>query len=391
MDPLRRAFRLLPGERVIWSGAPTRGVGRDRIWVWAPIVALVFGLVSASFGALVAVTGTSAWESSAMVAAWCVVFAIGAWLVPHYAIDSCRYAVTDRRVLIKTPWAVRSIDRAALSFARITWHRSARDVGHLELVRAVPFGPLSRSQRLVLFDVTAPDAVLAKVRRGGDEVTEPLRAMDRDLPLTDRLDEDERVVWGGGPEGSMVGWRELAIAVLGLVVLALGMRYGWLAFGIAAELEEHGLPVGSLVWSLLVVGTLSTFALLLTIGGGLVWYGTVHARAEGAQSEYLVTDQRVLIRRGLTELSLDRARIVDVAVRPAGRGLVHAFLILDGPEGRALADGGALGTLLPARATVPPVLWELGDPSALRRALFGAGEDSGEEEVLGSGRVSDAA
>lgn len=393
MDPLRRAFRLLPSERVLWSGGPTPGTPRDRIWFWTPVVALTFAAVSGSFAALLFVTGTSPWESSAMVAAWGVIFAVGGWLAPHYLVDVNRYAVTDRRVLVKTGWTVRSIDRSALSFARIAWHRSVLGVGHLELVRAVPFGPLARSQRLVLHDVAAPDAVLARIRTGKGEPTDELRAADRELPLTDRLDAGERVLWGGGPEGPMLGWREVGTAALGVLVLLLGLRYGWLAFGIAAELEEHGLAVGSLVWALLVLGTLLTFALLIGVGSVLVWYGTVHARAEGAESEYLVTDRRVLIRRGLTELSLDRARIVDVATRRAGRGLVHAFFILDGPEGRALADGGALGTLLPARSTVPPVFWEIGDAIALRRALFGANEASGEDELVedAEGRVSDAA
>jgi hypothetical protein len=391
MDPLRRAFRLLPSERVLWSGGPSPGVPRDRVWIWGPVVALVFAAVSGSFAALLAVTGTSPWESSAMVAAWGIVLAIGAHLVPHYLVDVNRYLVTDRRVLVKNGWTVRSIDRAALSFARITWHRSVLGVGHLELVRAVPFGPLARSQRLVLHDVSAPDAVLATVRSGTGEPDDELKAADRELPLTDRLDDGETVLWGGGPEGSMLGWREIGTATLGVGVLLLALRYGWLAFGIAAELEEHGLAVGSLVWALLVLGTLLTFLLLSVVGAVLVWYGTIHARAEGAASEYLVTDRRVLIRRGLTELSLDRARIVDVATRPASRGLVHAFFILDGPEGRALADGGALGTLLPARSTVPPVFWEIGDAQGLRRALFGAGEQSGEEPLLDEGRVSDAA
>jgi hypothetical protein len=104
-----------------------------------------------------------------------------------------------------------------------------------------------------------------------------------------------------------------------------------------------------------------------------VWWGTVRARAEGRDTEYVVTDRRVLIRRGLTELSLDRSRIFDVAELRTVFGRKHVFFILDGPEGRALGDSGALSGLLPARDLVPPVLYDLDDVGALR-TLFGREE-----------------
>jgi hypothetical protein len=112
---------------------------------------------------------------------------------------------------------------------------------------------------------------------------------------------------------------------------------------------------------------------VLGVGGGLVWWGTVRARAEGRDTEYVVTDRRVLIRRGLTELSLDRSRIFDVAELRTVFGRKHVFFILDGPEGRALGDSGALSGLLPARDLVPPVLYDLDDVGALR-TLFGREE-----------------
>ncbi len=392
MAELHRSFRLLPSERVLWHGAAERGVPRDLLWVWAPILACAFAAVSGTFAVLVALTEAGDWQATALLGAWAVVFAIGSYLAPHYLVDGNQYVVTDRRVLVKNAWTVRSIDRAALSFARIAWHRSALGVGHLELVRAVPFGPLSRSQRLVLHAVRAPDRVLEVVRHGHEPRGD---GIDPQLAMTDRLDPGERVLWGGGPEGSMMGWREVATAIVGLAVIAVGLRYGVLSFGIVGELEEIGLPVGSPTWALLFFAASLTFALLVGIGGALVWHGTMLARAEGAATEYLVTDRRVLIRRGRIELSLDRARIVDLVARPGARGLCHGFLILDGPGGRALADAGAMATLLPSRTTVPPIFWEVRDLRTLRAVLFGA-EESGESELEGlddidPGRVSDAA
>lgn len=387
-DPeIVRRLRLLPWERLVWHGVPVRGVPRDYMWILPPLIAGVVAAVSALFAGLLAVAAIPGWQESAIVALWAGIFAVGAALAPHYLLDGAELAVTDRRVLVRRGGTVRSIDRRGITFGRVRWHRSEHGIGHLELVRAVPFGPLARSQRLVLHDVRAPDALFALIRDVGEPAAaraEPPganlrgeargtanRLGDSDLGLADRLDVGERVLWGGAPAGRMVGWREVATAAIGAVVLGIGVRYGLISAGVLGELEEVGLPLGSPIWLLLFLAALLTFALLCAIGLGLVWYATVRAHAEGQATEYLVTDQRVLIRRGRTELSVDRARIVDVAERPGPKGLKHAFLILDGPDGRALADGGALGTLLPSREGVPPILWELEDTALLREILVG--------------------
>lgn len=397
-DPeITRRLRLFPWERLLWHGAPVRGVPRDYAWVLPPLIAGVVAAVSALFAGLLAVAAVPGWEQSAMVALWAGVFAVGATLAPHYVLDGAELAVTDKRVLCRRGGTVRSIDRKGITFGRVRWNRSAHGIGHLELVRSVPFGPLARSQRLVLYDVRAPDALFALIRGAADDEPGaraedtspgseadasgasaraagrgvPGRMGDSDLGLAERLDAGERVLWGGAPAGRMVGWREVSIAAVGSVVLALGIRYGLISAGILGDLEEVGLPLGSPIWLLLFLATLLTFGLLVAIGLGLVWYATVRALAEGRATEYLVTDRRVLIRRGRTELSVDRVRIVDVAERAGPKGLRHAFLILDGPDGRALADGGALGTLLPSREGVPPILWELEDTTLLREILLG--------------------
>ena len=55
------------------------------------------------------------------------------------------------------------------------------------------------------------------------------------------------------------------------------------------------------------------------MGAWLIWRGFIFARTMSRETEYLLTSRRVLIRRGRTELSLDRQAIVDVAVVPVGR------------------------------------------------------------------------
>jgi hypothetical protein len=256
----------------------------------------------------------------------------------------------------------------SISYARILWHRAMPGVGHLELVCAVPFGPLARKQRLVLQDVDRPDEVLALVR--GAEPSP--HAGDAELPLTDRLDPDEEVLWGGSPEGPVLGWRELATAAGGVVVTLLGLAYGYRAGGILLGLEQVGLPVRSWEWTLLFAAVAITWGIMLAVGLGLVWYGVLRARRLGHETEYVVTDRRLLIRRGTIELSVDRRRIVDVVDAPASRGLHHLFLLLDAPHSRALGVSGALGPLLPSRDPVPPVLYDLRDIEPVKRMLLGS-------------------
>jgi hypothetical protein len=360
-----RAFRLLPSERLLWVGRPVLGIPRQLGYRVALLVGGAVASAASLFAALLWVSEVPGIQACAAVALYAMVFVIGALLVPRYTLDPCEFAISSRRVLWRRGASVRSIERNAISFARLRWHPTARGVGSLELVRAVPFGPLLRQERLVLHDLRGPDAVLGVLR--GVERT---RTDEGDPHLVEMLDADEKVLWGAGPAGLLLGWRELATAALGVAVIAIALRYGFVTFGALRSLEEVGLPVGSEIWWLFFAACFVTFSLVLAVGGGLVWWGTVRARAEGRETEYVVTDRRVLIRRGLTELSLDRSRIFDVAELRTVFGRKHVFFILDGPEGRALGDSGALSGLLPARDLVPPVLYDLEDVGDLR-ALFG--------------------
>jgi hypothetical protein len=366
-DVDRAALRLLPSETVIWAGRPEHGVARDGFWVVTPAIASAVGVIAVLFTVLLAVADLPGWQQSAIVVCYSIVLGVGSLLAPRYVLDPCEFVVTDRRVIWRRGRSTRSVERDAISFARIHWHRSVPGVGHLELVRAVPFGPLARSQRVMFHDVRAPDAVLALARDGvlSD------RESDSSIPLAERLDLGENVLWGAGPEGSLLGVRDLATAALGVAIVVVAVVYAGAAGSVLLGLEAVGLAPGSLVWTLLFLALAATFFLLTVVGGVLVWWGIVRARAEGRDTEYLVTDRRVLIRRGRTELSLDRGRVFDIASRPGLFGVTHAFFILDGKEARALGDSGALTGLLPARDGVPPVFYELRDVDALRDLLLG--------------------
>lgn len=369
----RARWRLYPSERVLWSGRAEPGVPPDRWWRMGAALAAGLALVAGLFGGLVFVAGLPGARELFTVVGYMALFATGLALFPRLVLAGGEYVITDRRVLWARGRLRRSMDRHAVTYGRIQWHRSAAGIGSLELVRDVPFGPLARKQRLVLSDIAAPDAVYAIVRG----VTPSPHAGDPDVPLMDRLDPEERVIWGGRPEGWLLGWQEVATATGGALVTAVGLLHGHRLAQIIIGLEEDAVvTAGSWEWILLFGASAISWAITITVGAGLLWYGLGRARRLGRETDYLVTDRRVLIRRGRTELSVDRWRIVDVADQPGPRGLSHLFLVLDAPGSRALAVSGALGPLLPARDGVPPVFFELRDSDQVRRLILRHGGEA---------------
>ncbi|MAQ18666.1 MAG: hypothetical protein CMN30_28205 [Sandaracinus sp.] len=366
-DVDRRSWRLLPGESVRWEGKPARAP-RDAVWVLAPILLGAMALVAGLFAVLLQVADMPGMHRGLAIAAMLAASSIAAAFAPRILVDEQRYLVTDRRVLWRRGRTLRFVTIRDITYARIRWHRSVPVVGHLELVVATPFGPLLRKLRVVLQDLREPDVVLSLIRGGHPAEG----AGDRTVPLIERLDEGEEVVWGGHPRGLHLGWREAFITAAGVAVSILGLLYGHRVATILLDLEGIGLQVRSLEWGLLFSAVAISCICILTIGLGMVWSGLVQSRRLGEDTEYLLTDHRLMIRRGGIELSLDRSRIVDAAIVPAGRRLHHLFLLLDSPDSRAIADSGALGPVMPARGAVPPILFELADAEQVRARILRA-------------------
>jgi len=361
----RKALRLLPSEEVLWHGQREE-VSRDRRWILGPLVLVALALVFLAFAALLWVEGGPGVRENVSLSALLILLATAVAIAPRYLHDPSIYVVTDRRVIWRRGEIQRSVERRFIQFGRIRWHRSVAGVGHLELVRAVPFGPLARRQRLQLLDVREPDVVFALIRgvSPGDNLGHA------DVPLVERLDPGESVEWGGHPEGWHVGLRELGIAILGGAVIVVALRYGYQVATILLGLEGKGLPVQSLTWMLFFVAVAVAWIVISTVGGTLFWYGAFRSRALGNDTEYLLTTERLIIRRGRTELSVDRRRIVDVAMTRSVRGLSNLFLVLDAPQSRAIALSGALKRLPPPRDVVAPVLYEIRDADRLLELIL---------------------
>jgi hypothetical protein len=364
-----RSWRLLPSERVLWQGGPQLGIPRDLRWTIAPGLVVALAAITALFAGLLYVAGIPAVKPTVMTTCYLLLTAISIRLLPRYSLDPCEYMLTDRQVIWKRGQQRRTIDRFGITYARIHWHRSVPGVGHLELVRAVPFGPLARKQRVLLHDVVAPDVLFARIREA--QPTE--FAGYADVQLTDRLDHGEVVLWGASPAGWRLGPAEVLTAAVGALVLCAGVIYAHRTGSVLLGLERAGLPVMSWTWAMLFSAIVIAGTIILTSGAVLLWLGLWGARAAGSRTEYVLTDSRLLIRRGRTELSLDRRRIVDVADLPSTAGSRNLHLILDAPDARALEDSGALGLLSPPRATVPPVLYEVTELELVRKLLLSRG------------------
>jgi hypothetical protein len=351
---------------VLFQGGPKLGVPRDLRWTIVPGLLLALAVITALFAGLLFVAGIHAVRPTAFTAFYFMAAAIAARVLPRYSLDPCEYMVTDRHVIWKRGQLRRTMDRAGITYARIHWHRSVPGVGHLELVRALPFGPLARKQRLVLHDVEAPDVLFALIRSAQANEF----AGYADVKLTDRLDRGEVVLWGAGPAGWRLGHAEALTAAVGVLLLGVGALYGYRTGSILLGLERAGLPVVSWTWLMLFSAIVIAGSIIVASGAALLWHGVWGARADGSRTEYVLTDSRLLIRRGRTELSVDRRRIVDVADLPSTARTRNLHLILDAPDARALVDSGALGLLSPPRGTVPPVLYEIVEMELLRELLL---------------------
>jgi hypothetical protein len=327
----------LYGERILWEA-------RCRMAA-IPIAEKAMALAAATVSAVtlcyaVVVAESLHVHAGGMVffAAWCATLALGAWRVPLWWRSAITYAVTENHVIWRRGRIRRSIETGQISYALIRWSAADPSLGDLVLVRAVPTGALHRTLSLTLSGVEAPDRLWALIR--GVEPSEPLGCGER--PLAQRLDPGERVLWSGAQLASP--WtRQRAVTALAGALLFVAFAFsfvrstGWLV----RVLQMHALsPVLSVLF---VSGASLGMLLLLAVAVVFAYAGFVRPRRLARATRYFVTDARVLIRRGEQELSLDRSRIAYVIDAP-WKKLHDMFLVLDGPQARALAPSGAFGS-----------------------------------------------
>jgi hypothetical protein len=354
------------GETIKWSGKP-RDASVSPAGRVVVAVAAAFALVSLSFAVVLSTSLHASVSGLIGFAGWCSAVALFTLSWPKFWSSGVEYVVTDRHVIWRRGPIRRSIDRDAVSYARIRWNPRAPGTGDLTLVRAVPTGALRRTLSLTLSDVEAPDRIWAIVRG----VTASVPLGDGERPLPQRLDEGERVLWSGTSLCAPWTFRRIATAALAAGVALVAARSVEKVIPTLRRLAHlHALPGWSFV--LFAVAIALSVLLVAAVAGGVGYAAFWRPRKLARATRYMVTNRRVLIRRGREELSLDRDRIADVISAPTRAGgspLVDLFLVLDGPHARAFASSGAFQEGEGGQDGLVPVLLAIEDAETVGAIL----------------------
>lgn len=126
-------------ERIIWAGRPKVVTVPVAYRVAGAAMAIV-ACVATSCAVLVATTLHARAGSLLLFGAWAATLAVALRYGPAIFRAEAEYVVTDSHVLWKRGRLRRTIDRSAISFARIHWHPSIPGVGDLS-----SFGPCRRA------------------------------------------------------------------------------------------------------------------------------------------------------------------------------------------------------------------------------------------------------
>jgi hypothetical protein len=110
--------------------------------------------------------------------------------------------------------------------------------------------------------------------------------------------------------------------------------------------------LGPALSTMLVAGVALATLVVVVAAAGVAHWAVLRPMQLTRQTRYFITNRRVLIRRGQDELHLDRSRIAYVIEAPLKKH-ANLFLVLDGPQARALAASGAFGERGDSDALVP--------------------------------------
>jgi len=353
-------------ERVLCSARPER-LSAPASYRVASVVAFLFAGVTLAF-AVVAARSLHRPVLGMLVFSLCAV-AVGilARRVPSWWLSRTEYLITDKHVIAKNGRLRRSMDRSQISYAVIRWSKDVPGVGDLILERAVPMGALLRTLRIEFTGVRAPDRLLAIIRGADPDTTLPRGS----VPLPQRLDEGERVLWTAIPRASSWTRSRALFMLLGVMLLAACARMIIRAVpALAMVLKTHAL---SAVLSVLLVAAVATAVLLvLGLGASALYTAWIKPARMVRNTRYFVTNRRVLIRRGDEELYLERGRIAYVIAQPK-RSSTSLFLVLDGPQARGMSVSGAWGGETTGR--LQPVFEAIADADTASE-LLGSREQS---------------
>ena len=326
-------------EQIAWTGGP-KVLTVPRVWKVVAVVSATMSIVALAF-AIVVATGLGLPVGGLLIfSAWSAGISTAAWRLPLWFRATAKYSVTEKHVIWQRGRLRRTIERDAISYALIRWNPKVPGVGDLVLERAVPTGALRRTLSITFADVETPDRLWAIVR--GLTPSAPLG--DGNRSLGQRLDDGERVLWTAAPQASRWTNRRVATAIIATAVAACAvLMLARAQPPLSRVLRQHILP--PVTSGLLIGGVALVVLLLASVACFIGWAAVVRPVLLARKTRYFVTDRRVLIRRGLEELHLDRERIAYVITAPWRYGGTRRdlFLVLDGPQARAFSPSGAFG------------------------------------------------
>jgi hypothetical protein len=336
----------------------------------AGLLAYVLGFVSMAFGVVRAVTFGDTSLTPLFFALWSVTMGALVHAVPVWWHRGATYRVTTGHVIWARGPFHRAIERTSISFARIHWSLKLSHVGTLELVCAVPVGALRRKMKIELEGIESPDGVWAIIRGAEDVAT----SGHGDLPISQRLDRGERILWSAKPLPSLraylpSGTNQWYLSAIALSMFAMGALLAVRSVSILERLASAGLNPKCFSFWALTFGLAFGLIAVVTVGAFIV-NSVVGQRARSLRdTRYLISNKRVLIQCGRDELHLDRRHIVDIIDTPAGLGKTNLFLVLDGPRARALAASGAFGEYAARGLELLPVFECVQDGEGAKVAL----------------------
>src|SRR5262245_11796492 len=228
------------GEKIVWTGRP-QVVTTPPMLRAAAAVLFIMAAVSTSYAFALSLPLRASPAASLIFSGWCVTLGLLCLHGPRIWLSQVRYVVTENHVISQRGPFRRSIERRAISFARIFWQRGG--IGDMDLVRAVPTGALRRRLMLRLVGLSSPDRVWAIIR--GEEGVAPIGHGER--PLAQRLDADERVIWSSQPRPTLKaylpqGRREWLLMAIAASMLMAVVRMVWRAVPALIKVHAAGLP-----------------------------------------------------------------------------------------------------------------------------------------------------
>ncbi len=343
-------------EPIVWRGAPVSN-HLPLLCRAGTLVGIVGSLVALSFAVLVSRVSGASPTNLLVSSAWMASVALLCWKVPLIWRAGVEYCVTENHVIWRRGGFSRSISREAISYARIHWDDASKKRGDLVLVRTIPTGSLGQTLTIRLSGIDAPDRLWQLIRGEASPAS-----ID---PESQNEESGERVLWTAKSHAATWNIKRITLAFGSVVMVATAVRM-WLRFIplTSRVIEAQSLSVGLAAIFILAVA----MSIFLASGVALAFvYAAFFAPVRAARgTRYTVTDKRVIIQRGNSELLLDRAKISYVVQTTSGR-LHDLFLIIDRPNARALIASGAI--VAGGDSELSPALLAIDDPSVVSAIL----------------------